>query len=139
MKETHIDLFICVIGMYRIDINSEEGLFRLQAVVEPNIFLKALAGTGSHAKPISVKINHPKFYNTYSNGYNANNYNAHGSSNRRALPDQPYRTMEPTYPHCNGSNPYYYGSNSNYHGSGPPQQRYFPTHPPLTLYMLKIS
>ena len=126
--------------MYRIDINSEEGLFKLQAVVEPNIFLKALAGTGSHAKPVSVKINHPKFYNPYSNGYNtyrnsynANIYNALGSSNcSLAMPDQPYRTMEPVYPHYNGSNPYCHGSNSNYHGSGPPQPRYVPFYPPLT-------
>lgn len=96
-------------------MNAEEGLVKLQAVVEPNLFLRALAGTGPHAEPKWVKLRHPKMsrsyysdYDTYGNGYN------HGStidpySYTHTLPEYPYSTMEPTYPHYHGSDPYYSG------------------------------
>ncbi|KAL1537139.1 hypothetical protein AAHA92_29690 [Salvia divinorum] len=124
-----------VCGMYSFDVNSEEGLARLQAVVEPNLFFRAVARTGPHAESKLVKISHPKFnqrcydyatYNAYSNGYNALGPYNHS----RALPDYSYRTMEPAYPHYHGSNPYYHRSNSYYHGFGLPQQRYVSSYPP---------
>lgn len=111
-----------VIGTYNFDINAEEGLARLQAIVEPNYFMKALSRTGPHAEPKYVKINHPRArqshyydYDMYNNGY---------SSYSRALPDYSYNYMtEPVYP-------YYPSSITYYPMSGLPRPRYVASYPP---------
>ncbi|KAK4420838.1 hypothetical protein Salat_2034300 [Sesamum alatum] len=140
-----------LLGKYNVDINSEEGLARVYAVVDPNLLLKALARTGYHAELKWVKLQHPnlnrsnyynnkKDYDSYNNyGYG---YNSYGSiddsySYGRALPDPfPYyghisnqyaatRSISPNFhgPNFHGSNPYYYGS-------ALPPARYVPSYPP---------
>ncbi|KAH6835661.1 hypothetical protein C2S53_010539 [Perilla frutescens var. hirtella] len=136
-KMTTMEILGSVCGIYNLDINAEEGLAKVQAVVEPNLFLKALARTGPHAKPKWVKLQHPKMnqsyyhnynYNTHSYGngynhgaigYNPYNHNYTNGYNHGAIADPyHYSTMEPHYPY-HGSNPYYYGS-------GLPPARYVP-------------
>ncbi|KAL8046293.1 hypothetical protein ABFS82_08G169600 [Erythranthe guttata] len=142
-----------VCGKYNVDINSEEGLVRVYALVEPNLLLKALARTGYHAELKSVKLRHPDvsknyYYNSgydpYSHGYG---YNSYGSiedpySYSRALPDpysygsygghhsNYYPSTRSMSPYHHGSNLYHHGSNPYYYGSAYPQARYVPSYPP---------
>ncbi|KAK6133021.1 hypothetical protein DH2020_033231 [Rehmannia glutinosa] len=126
------------IRQYNIDINTEEGLVRVYALVDPNILMKALARTGYHAEVKWVKLSHPKLnINYYENNYDSYNYQ-HGYnygaiddpySYRRALPD-PLSYPSHQYPVTRSVSPYYHGSDSYYYGPGLPPARYVPSYPP---------
>ncbi|GFQ00298.1 hypothetical protein PHJA_002173800 [Phtheirospermum japonicum] len=130
-----------ICGEYNIDIDTEEGLVKVYALVDPNLLMKALSRTGYHAELKWAKLQHPKVnrnYYNYSNGYDSYNYH-HGAIDNyphvysRALPD-PY--SYPSYNYPTGSiHPYYQGSDP-YHSDpyhyGPSVQpaRYVPSYPP---------
>ncbi|KAL6538477.1 hypothetical protein OROGR_012465 [Orobanche gracilis] len=118
-----------ICGEYNIDINTEEGLVRVYALVEPNLLMRALARTGYHAELVRVKLQHPKLNrNYYHDSYNYRYGNGHCNYQAindpydygRALPDpisysshQNYPTRRRVAPNYHGSDPYYYyGSTS---------------------------
>ncbi|KAL3637520.1 hypothetical protein CASFOL_018688 [Castilleja foliolosa] len=123
-----------ICGEYNIDINIEEGLVKVYAMVEPNILMKALSRTGYHAELKWAKIQHPKsnrnYYNHtngYGYGYDSYNYHGHGSGPidypygySRALPD-PYSYSSHNYP-TSSTYPYYNGSGSDPYHYGPSMQ-----------------
>ncbi|KAK6133006.1 hypothetical protein DH2020_033297 [Rehmannia glutinosa] len=127
-----------ICGQYNIDINTEEGLVRVYALVDPNILMKALARTGYHAEVKWVKLSHPKLNrNYYQNDYDSYNYQ-HGYnygaiddpySYRRALPD-PISYPSHQYPATRSISPYYHGLDPYYYGSGlPPASKSFRSKP----------
>ncbi|KAG8365147.1 hypothetical protein BUALT_Bualt18G0074100 [Buddleja alternifolia] len=140
MKMMEVLGSIC--GKYNVDINSEEGLARVYAVVDPNLLLKALARTGYHAELKWVKLRHPDMNRGYyyDNGYDSYNYgygHSYGAiddpySYRRALPDPYSYGGYPQHQYSNRTSvsPYYHGSSPYYYGSGLPPARYVPSYPP---------
>lgn len=96
---TNKSLFYFIfLGVYDIDYNAEEGVARVRAVVDPNLLMKALAGSGPHAECIGFKLRHPRMNSSYSYNdsyYHRNGYN-HGYING------PFNS-----PHYQ---PYYHGS-----------------------------
>lgn len=126
------------VGKYNVDINAEEGLVSVYAMVDPNILLKALARTGYHAELKWVKLRHPQMGRSYyDNDYDSSSY-GHGYSYgaiddpysyRRALPDPYSYGGHPAHYYSNTSSlsPY---TNGYYYGSGLPPARYVPSYPP---------
>ncbi|KAL3614696.1 hypothetical protein CASFOL_040461 [Castilleja foliolosa] len=120
-----LEILGSICGEYNIDINTEEGLVKVYAMVEPNILMKALSRTGYHAELKWAKLQHPKLnrnYYNYTNGpngydpYNYNGYNhgvgsidhyPHGYS--RALPDPYSYPSSFNYP-ARSIHSYYQGS-----------------------------
>ncbi|KAL0328555.1 UNVERIFIED_CONTAM: hypothetical protein Scaly_2288100 [Sesamum calycinum] len=142
-KMSMLEVLASICGKYNVDINSEEGLARVHAVVDPNLLLRALARTGYHAELKWVKLHHPNLntshyydnhydsYNNYGYGYN------HGSiddpySHRRALPDPfpYYGRISNQYAPTRSIPPYFHETNPYYYGSALPPARYVPSYPP---------
>ncbi|KAI3466427.1 hypothetical protein Pfo_023090 [Paulownia fortunei] len=141
-KMRMLEVLGSICGKYNVDINSEEGLARVDALVEPNILLKALARTGYHAELKWVKLRHPELSRSryYDNDYDLYNHR-HGYnfgaiddpySYRRALPDPLSYVGHPSHHYSTRSisPPYYHKSNPYYYGSALPPARYVPSYPP---------
>ncbi|PIN12071.1 Copper chaperone [Handroanthus impetiginosus] len=133
-KMKMLEVLGSICGKYNVDINSEEGLARVYALVDPNLLLRALARTGYHAELKWVKLRHPELNrNYYSDNYDSCNYGygynygtiGDSYSRRPALPDGNliYSTTRPISPYYHGSSPYYYGL-------ALPPARYVPSYPP---------
>ncbi|KAL8499740.1 hypothetical protein ACS0TY_019634 [Phlomoides rotata] len=107
-----------ICGVYEIDYSAKEGVATVSAVVDPNLLMKALSGSGPHAECIGFKLRHPKMNPSYS--YNGDNYGLYPYRNGHTFGSitEPLLSR-PTLPHHVGPSSYppYHGSYHPYHGS----------------------
>nr|XP_043622471.1 uncharacterized protein LOC122594055 [Erigeron canadensis] len=101
-------------GVYNVEWDRRENVFKISGEVDPNILMKAVLRSGSHAELINVKLKHPLLrYDNYYRSYGrrptfGNNYYRDG-----------YRSSLPPYYETNYNNDRYYPHGLPHYGPAP--------------------